>query len=642
MKKYMFTIAALSAAMFANGQESDWQSIGMGAYQPGLLDYYENEYTEVVPAEVLEDKANEGTYKFIPQAPTGALMPVEVIVHAQDPEKVWCENAYFFIGIMNYSAIHKVTETEPPFGADDANYGSMKDGAITFPANSFLAMEFSGYKVTNTEGNFALYLPGSSPVDDPIVYDTWNVIGKGKYVEGLLDCEYKAGVNWTVDIEQSEEHPGCYRLKPYYEGNPSCPYLPEIADTYIYIHAEDPDKVYTSDVVFLNAKGVGYKIEHRAVSADESEYYGKLVNGVITFPAESHTATVIGIPGAGTMPTNTKGKACVALPGSDFKDYYIHAEHSTCALQDGEGFCKFPITLTGGADVMQAALVVEAGHKELEDIDVEKYIQGQYDAYPSMFFGMQFNLIFPMAAEQFGTNRWTMILIAVDNKGKAHDVELTTFFTPEKDKNWEDYAEAEFTDLLVGPVYLAYNPTYTVKVQKKKGTTGKLRLVNPYLDNPEISEESLEDHAAHNHYIYINAEDPDFVYIEEAPTGVDMGYGDIVASSEVGAELNNGLTIEEAKGFGLPAGMLKDDKISFPNGALRIFEPNYKDCELQPAGTGVLLHITKYLSGINDVQSDSNIPARYYDLRGFEIEKPAPGTICVKVQGGTATKFIAR
>ena len=644
MKKTLLALMCAGVAVAALAQDEEWNGLGTGSYQPGLLDYYSDEYPELLPAAVYESATQAGVYKFVPTSPgDGALVPYEVIVHAENPDKVWCENATYFRGIMNFNTCHKVTEAEPPYGADDANYGTMKDGAITFTTpESFLAMEMTGYKATNLNGKFALYMPGVNPVDDPIAGDTWTSMGKGKYVEGLLDCEYRAGVTWEVEIEKSEEHPGCYRVKPYYEGNPSCPYLPEIADTYIYIHAENEMEVYTSNVVFLNSQGKGYKLMHRAVIGEEPDYsyFGTLEDGIITFPANSHYANVIGIPGAGAMLTNTSGKACIALPGSDLKDYYVEAVHTVCAESTGDGFCRFPLTLYGGADVAGVLLASEAGKKVASELNPDDYLGNT--VIPSYFFGFQFNLNFPMVAEMYNTNRWSLVLIAMDAQSKPHDITVTTFFTPEKDNEWEDYAEAEFTDLIVGPSYLAYNPTYKVILQKKIGTEGHLRVVNPYLVNPEIGEDYMEGHTEHSHYLYVNAEDPDYVYIEESPMGIDMGYGDLIASSAIGALLNEGVTIDEIKAQGVQGGVKDGDDITFPAHALNFFETGYKDGVLQECEAGRLLHITEYYAGIEDVNADSDInaPVRYYDLRGVEVTNPASGELYIKVQGSKTQKII--
>ena len=612
MKKLLLTLLVTLATVTAWAQDDAWKGLGTGSYQPGILDFYNDEYTELLPAAVYESTTQPGVYKFVPSTTgTSALVVYEIVVHAENPDKVWCESATFFRGIMNYSVVQKVTEAQPPFGASDQNYGKMKDGAITFTTpNSFLAMELSGYKNSNINGKFALFMPGVNPVDDPIVNDTWTPMGKGKYIEGLLDCEYELVVMWEIDVEKSEEHPGCYRIKPYYEGNPSCPKLPEIADTYIYIHAENEMEVYTTPVIFLNSQGKGYKVEHRAVTGSDPDfaYYGTLEDGIITFPANSHRANIVGIAGAGSVLTNTSGKATIALPGADVKDYYVEVTHTICAESTGDHFCKFPIILNGGKDVAGIALVVEAGVKTLDELDIAKYMQGGTTIFPSMFFGIQYNINFPMVAEEYHTNRWTLIAIAVDANGQPHDVKLTTFFTPEEDKDWADYATGTFTDLIMGPPYLAFNPTYNLMVQKKKGSVKQLRLVNPYIDNPEIKDEQRAAHADHNHYIYINADDPNYVYIEEAPLGLDMGYNQVVASSIIGHKMNCGATIEEIKAMGIQGGTLANDAITFPANSLMFFETGYKDGMLQECGSGLLLRLSDlpvYDNG--DVNGDGTI-----------------------------------
>lgn len=353
----LITLAALLFASpngFAQSGDSEWEGRGTGAYHPGILDCYDDEYTDIMPAAVYESKTTPGKYKFVPTPPADGLRVIyEIVVHTENPDKIWCEDANFFWGIMNFSTRHKVKEAGDADNPE--NYGKLEDGAISFKTpGSFRANTMSTPLTSNLKGEFALYLPGAQiPGSDPIINDTWKVMGTGKYTEGFCDCEYEAGKTWDVEIEKSVEHPGCYRFKPYPNGNPSCPNLPEIADVYLYIHAENPMEVYTSDLTLLNSQGKGYKIQHRAVLPEGADYsyYGTLEDNIITFPANSHIATIIGIPGAGSMYTNLAGKATVALPGSDYGDYYIKGIHPACATSTSDGFCRFPFRIEGGANV---------------------------------------------------------------------------------------------------------------------------------------------------------------------------------------------------------------------------------------------------------------------------------------------------
>jgi len=632
-------------AVFAQDEgESEWEGIGTGAYQPGILDCYADEFRDVVPAAVYESKTTPGKYKFVPTPPAeGLRMVYDIVVHTENPDKVWCEEASFFYGIMNLPVRHCVEEAG--LGDYPENYGKLKDGAITFSTpESFMVITMTSPMASNLEGKFALYLPGSQiPGSDPIINDTWEVMGTGKYTEGFVDCEYEAGKTWDVEIEKSVEHPGCYRFKPYPVGNPSCPKLPEIADVYVYIHAENPMEVYTTDFTLLNSQGKGYKIQHRAVlpQSPDYSYYGTLEDGVISFPANSHIATTIGVSGGGSMYTNEAGKCAIALPGSAYGDFYVKAVHGACARPASEGFCKFPYRIEGGADVAAAGIVVESGFFTPTDEDIAKYMQEGVQAFPKDLFNMDLNMNFPMVADQFGTNRWTMILIALDAEQKAHGYSLSTYFTPENDKDWESYYEAEMTDILLSPGYF-YGGTYNVLVEQKKGVAGYFRVVNPFKEHPSVvgNDDYVKGHTDHNHYLYIHAEDPDYVYIEESPMGLDLGYGDVVASSAVGTLLNQGKTLEEIKSAGTPAGKMKDMEISFPTGALKFFETDYKNMMLQDCGDGLMLRLTKPSAGVDNILTDEECEAEYYDLQGIRVANPQEGGVYIVRKNGKASKVI--
>lgn len=632
-----------STTGFAQDTDTEWKGIGTGAYQPGILDCYDDEYPDVVPAAVYESTSTPGKYKFVPTPPADGLrMLYEVIVHTENPDKIWCEDAKFFWGIMNLSTRHEVKEA----GDNDnpQNYGKLDDGVISFTTpGSFHVNSMTGLLKSNNKGKFALYLPGSQiPGDDPIINDTWEVMGIGKYTEGFCDCEYEAGKTWNIEIEKSVEHAGCYRFKPYPKGNPSCPNLPEIADVYVYVHAENPIEVYTSDFTLLNSQGKGYKISHRAVSPNgvDYSYFGTMEDNVITFPANSHIATVIGIPGGGAMYTNISGKATISLPGSDYGDFYVKGIHPVCATSTSDGFCRFPFRVEGGADVSAVGIIVEPGYLSADQVDMEKYVNGDIQIFPKEFFNFDMNMTFPMVADQYGTNRWTMILIALDKNQKPRGFTISTYFTPQEDKNWEPYYNAEMSDIMLSPGYFA-GGTYDVVVEQHKKTPGFFRVVDPFNNHPSVEghDEYMESHKDHKHYLYIHAEDPDFVYVEEAPIGLDLGYGDIVASSAVGSLLNQNKKLEDIKNSGIPAGKRNGNEITFPTEALKYFETSFRNMMLQSCGEGRMLYLTEPVS-VTEILGNDKGETTYYNLQGMRVAAPQKGSVYIKRQNGKTTKVV--
>ena len=123
--------------------------------------------------------------------------------------------------------------------------------------------------------------------------------------------------------------------------------------------------------------------------------------------------------------------------------------------------------------------------------------------------------------------------------------------------------------------------------------------------------------------------------------GLEMGYGDVVASSEIGALLNEGLTLAEIKEKGVQGGTKVGEDITFTDYSLKFFETKYKEGLLQNGDGGRLLHITEYISGVEQIEADATAPARYFDVSGVETSRPTNG-VYIKVQGTKTSKVIVK
>ena len=91
-------------------------------------------------------------------------------------------------------------------------------------------------------------------------------LGTGTYCEGLFSF-YGAPeqLRWNVEIEESVEVPGWYRLQPYKDSNPITDLIGKCDDTYIYVNATDPDFVIiTPQVSGFEHKNPGSKANRYA------------------------------------------------------------------------------------------------------------------------------------------------------------------------------------------------------------------------------------------------------------------------------------------------------------------------------------------------------------------------------------------
>lgn len=174
-----------------------------------------------------------------------------------------------------------------------------------------------------TKVAFAEYVTEKNP-------EKFKSLGTGLYTEDFLFGLFNGleNVTYEVEIEESEDNPGKYRLvNPYgaaYPFNAEGDYDAS-QDYYMVIDAQDPASVY------IPLQGVGcdwgygewevyslaaYYLDNgkTAEEVKAAGYFGTLADGVITFPESSLLITSSGLGGYYTG--NTAGAFKVVLPGA--------------------------------------------------------------------------------------------------------------------------------------------------------------------------------------------------------------------------------------------------------------------------------------------------------------------------------------
>lgn len=158
--------------------------------------------------------------------------------------------------------------------------------------------KYVSYYSSNATGTFSVtrvkWNPAGYVISDGQRYD-----GYAMYTEDFLTGIYQVeNVSYPVEVQERDDKPGIYRIKnPYDE---KYPYndpgdWDDTQDYYIVINATNPDKVYMDPYDFYLGLSWSYgafvvrNLAGRAVAigADASDYYGKMENGAITFPASS-------------------------------------------------------------------------------------------------------------------------------------------------------------------------------------------------------------------------------------------------------------------------------------------------------------------------------------------------------------------
>ena len=184
MKKFSLLTAfaaIIAAGSFANEPElptgfdpSEWKYEGVGIYTYGVYDWLQNEFNGNTTAEIWQSTINKGDYLVLPgdvpfdeskgeTIDTYMRSPGPFQMHTSNPEQVWCDCIYVYDPLI-FGSYQQVPEVLGMHG-DAKYYGKLKDGKVTFPAESFICTSLPTQRpVGNINGNAAVTLPITSEV----------------------------------------------------------------------------------------------------------------------------------------------------------------------------------------------------------------------------------------------------------------------------------------------------------------------------------------------------------------------------------------------------------------------------------------------------------------------------------------------
>ena len=160
---------------------------------------------------------------------------------------------------------------------------------------------------------------------------------------------------------------------------------------------------------------------------------------------------------------------------------------------------------------------------------------------------------------------------------------------------------------------------------------------------PDYSADAFSDKHAHNHYIFIDATDPEAVVLEESPVGANYGkVGDARVSSTAAQAIASGkMTKEQAKGKKM-TGTLKDGKITFPKKTLLFSEREYIAGNWRNADSkGVTSLVLPETTGISSIVADDTTDVEYFNLQGVKVAEPTTG-IYIRRTGSKVEKVVVR
>ncbi len=259
---------------------------------------------------------------------TTSLKGAQIFFSTESPSTVEIEKGQSSVQL----SIERMNATEaisiPLYSTDESGLFSMPT-EVSFNAGETSAkatINFS-FDALTTDVSYPLQITiGDSENTSPYGLSTYsfNIIypapytslGSAQYTEDLLTAVYGIGNDtFPVEIQQSDENPGVYRLKNLY--NVNSPFFQlysfsdgygTTSDYYITIDCSNPDAVTIAE------QPLGFTLEGYGEIKVKSVEPGTFKEGVITFPTEGLALNIPSV--SDNYPTNGSGLFKVVLPGA--------------------------------------------------------------------------------------------------------------------------------------------------------------------------------------------------------------------------------------------------------------------------------------------------------------------------------------
>lgn len=524
--------------------------------------------------------------------------------------------------------------------------------------------------------------------------ETWKSIGTGLYRDNFLSFQYAIAdfPEVEVEIEESEETPGRYRLvNPYANypaetiGSPGC----MSGNFYLIVDASDPAHVFVeagptgfiygynpetnqNRQLVVNSMAYDYYRKNgNWIAADREGLCGKIVDKAITFPPNVLLMSGLDVDlefdqdDATWAYVDSKAMFRVKLPGAPDLDI----TGSFVSINEAKTQLNFNITL--GADVEKALVALVPGDNYNGDAH-EAVINGEVDS-------LEINASGAVSLPYTADGIYTLTVVPY-LEGTPRTPFFRTMEFAYSEAEWRKAGQALFTETIMSSNDMRRNGfvvpeyTYYVDVEESVATPGLIRLVDPYGDAWPGSYGYNYDES-HHHYLVIDATNPDFVMIEKmSPIGINYGYGNMAIWSRTHRLMDdndpayimlwaNAWALqhpdwteeqidEEIYKLALEnAGTFKDNEITFPVGGIVLEFSLANPGTWYDANNNGNFSIKfeegqingKQSTGIASVADDSNAPVEYYRLDGTRANASelTQGLYIVR-QGSKSSKIVIR
>ena len=394
--------------------------------------------------------------------------------------------------------------------------------------------------------------------------DGWETLGEADFYDAitvtpLSDWGVERAV-YKVEIQESQEQPGVYRLINIHANNPyigedMCSLADPNDDSYMIIDTTNPDMGPYMQVCNFNLLSPTKEEENECIV--EQINFGSFEDGVIILPKES---ICIGLGASAQayitwddegniiIPEEYKESAFVTnedlvivLPGATYNpgdepklDYSFEMyQTDLCANDDNQILWGFE----GGADIKSYKYFVLGGQYSASEGNYQYVAENGDDIEAGIYSG------------KLSQPGWISIfVVGLNEAGERVANGLRYFYAfGHNPEEWNSIGHVMFTDDTFGAVYGLKDEIAPVKVEALESKTkpGLYRLVNPYANHvlADKNPDAIICVTDHNHYLDIDASDAENVTIGETPIGIDVLGDHITALSiENGSLVNNKIT----------------------------------------------------------------------------------------------------
>lgn len=401
----------------------------------------------------------------------------------------------------------------------------------------------------------------------------WKSLGKATYRDDIVACIFSSAGNqeYQVEILENEKTPGKYRLvNPYgkpYPLNEAGDY-DDSKDYYMEIDATVADRVNIGlthtgmdwgygELTFISRAQYFIDNGNDPEAVYQAGWFGKLENGVITFP---HNGFYSGMgDGDYALPSfygNANDMFRIVLPGTVIADYSAEIEY-TGRFVDASDAAQAVLSVTLGADVTKAIVAGAYGTTDADAV-AASVIDGSLEGTEITESG---EVRLPLSESGI----YTFVVVTYAGDESKEYASATVKIEMGGAGDWQDAGTALILDgwMLPAAEYDPFEMMWSTTYQTSASNPGLIKIVEMYGASSPMAKFSLGKYD-----ILIDVSDPELVVMEPQSTGNKLFTDGIMTiANSTYLYLQNGATKEQIVSRNLNCTYYKDEGdyvIEFP------------------------------------------------------------------------------